>query len=103
MTIGNWISLAAIIFVYGSSILGFYIFVKLKLKELEMGLENLKQEHENFKTLTYNNNLKMNRKIDLFLDDNKKDHKDISLKMESLIQSLNDFRVYVERTKKTLL
>lgn len=97
--------------VWVSSLIGFWIKIKIQLKELEMMIVNIRQnvsdrflhnEDTLDKHITWGENQQMlnDNRFKELINDNKSEHKDLLSKMDDILCSLNDFKIYVEREIK---
>ncbi len=86
MTPGEWIALSTLLLIYGTAIISFWIKIKVKIKELEIKINNQEERLNDYV-----------KDCSIITLNNKEDHKEIMVKMDILLQTFNDFRVYVEQ------
>lgn len=76
-----------------SSLVGFWIKVNLKLKEIEMKVENNRE-------LINNSNFRIDKQDDMFMQhqlEHRQENRDITDKIDKILASLNDFKINVEK------
>jgi len=82
--------------VWITSIVSLWIKINIKIKEMEMRIENNKISLERME--------EKNKKYDLKLDDYQKlsrtEQQEMNRKMDIILQSLNDFKIYMEKRLK---
>jgi len=86
MIAGEWIALSTLLLIYGTAIISFWIKIKVKIKELDIKINNQEERLNDYV-----------KDCSIITLNNKEDHKEIMVKMDVLLQSFNNFRVYVER------
>jgi len=96
MDINSWISIIVFTMVWITSIVSLWIKINIKIKEMEMRIENNKISLERME--------EKNKKYDLKLDDYQKlsrtEQQEMNRKMDIILQSLNDFKIYMEKRLK---
>jgi len=89
------IALISLALVYGGAIIGFWIKIRVKLTELDMKIENNKNEFDSFRLRSIEERDRIDDKIDSLLEENKQEHKEISIKQDLLLKTLNDFKIEI--------
>ncbi len=97
MSVGNWIALATLLLIYGSAIVGFYISITVKLSELDMRILSTKKDLKEHINWGEKEQAKNETKFEQIVDEQKEEHKIISVKLDKLLEGLNEFKLYVEK------
>jgi len=100
MSGGEWIALIGLVMFWTASIITFWVKIKIKLTELDIKINNNYKQFEECKTSGKLENVKLDERIDLLCEDNKLEHKDLGNKMDKLLTSFYDFKLYVEKNFK---
>lgn len=98
MNTSDIISLVALTLFWIGSLLGFWIRIRIKLTELELKMNNNHKQFEQHVTDSNIEKMKINERVDGMVKENKLEHKELSIKMDRLLQGFNDFKLYVEQT-----
>jgi len=97
MSVGNWIALCTLLLIYGSAIVGFWINISVKLSELDMKIISTKNDLRDHINWGEKEQAKNESKFEQIVGEQKEEHKNISVKLDKLLEGLNEFKLYVEK------
>ena len=75
--------------------IGFWVKINVKLKELEIMVRNNYKQFKDHQNWVDRESIRLDKRIDTLLEENKVEHKEILIKMDNLLEGFNDFKVYV--------
>jgi hypothetical protein len=107
MEIGEILTLVAMIILWAGALIGQFVWIKVKLKELSMLTDSNKTElemmiednEENLEAHIYwgkDQQMRNEIRFKELINENKEEHKEMNAKMDTLLQGFNDLRVYIE-------
>jgi len=79
-----------------STLVGQVIWVNVKLKELDMKSETNKENLTKHIKWTETQQINNDTKFKELIGENKEEHRDLSIKLDNLIDKFSDLRVYIE-------
>lgn len=100
MTISDWIAIAGLIIVWIGSLITFWIQIKIKIAELDIRINNCKDDLMTHIRWDENIQAQNERKIHLIETENKEYNKEMNMKLDKILERLNDFMIYVEQKIK---
>jgi hypothetical protein len=100
MDVGNWIALGALVLFWLGTLITLYIKINMKMAEIDMKIKNTSDDLAAHK--------KWGLTIQKFNEDkfaelqktSKEEHKELNGKLDIVIQTLNDFKLEVEKRIK---
>ena len=95
MDISSWIALAGLIVLWASSLVIFFVKIKIKLNELEIMICNNHNQFKDHQTWGDRESLRLEKRIDNLLEENKIEHKEILFKMDNMLVVLNKFKLEI--------
>jgi len=91
----EYIAIVSLILLYGGLMIGFWVKINVKLKELEIMVRNNYKQFKDHQNWVDRESIRLDKRIDTLLEENKVEHKEILIKMDNLLVGFNDFKVYV--------
>jgi len=91
----EYIAIVSLILLYGGLMIGFWVKINVKLKELEIMVRNNYKQFKDHQNCVDRESIRLDKRIDTLLEENKVEHKEILIKMDNLLEGFNDFKVYV--------
>lgn len=82
--------------IWVSSLIGFWIKVNVKLKELDMKCDTNTVDLDKHISWGEKEQVKNQEQFRTLIQENKNDHKDLVNKLDNLIEKFGDLRVYIE-------
>jgi hypothetical protein len=93
MSVVEYITLLSLLLLYSGGIIGIYVKMNVKLKELEIMINRNYENYEKHLIDTEKKFEQTNKRFDIIKNDNKKEHKEILVKVETLLEKLNNFQI----------
>ena len=100
MTISDWIAIVGLIIVWIGSLITFWIQIKIKLAELDIRINNCKDELNAHIRWGEVIQAKNESKMHSIETENKEYNKEMNIKLDKILERLNDFMIYVEQKIK---
>ena len=97
MTIGEWIAIIGLALIYGSTIIGFWMKLKVKIAELEFKIKNTDNrvtDHIRWGENEQKKNIEKFGELQLL---SKENFKTLSDKMDLIIEKFSKFQIYAEK------
>ena len=91
----EYIAIVSLILLYGGLMIGFWVKINVKLKELEIMVRNNYKQFKDHQNWVDRESIRLDKRIDTLLEENKVEHKEMLIKMDNLLVGFNDFKVYV--------
>ena len=93
MEIAEIIAIVSIVLFYSGLLIGLWVKINVKLKELEIMIINNKQTFNDHVSWGENENDKNREKITNLSNDNKEEHKEMIKTMNLILSKLTDFQI----------
>lgn len=100
MSTSEWIAIAGIALLYGSSIIGFWMNIKIKINELDIKIKALEKDLTDHVKWGEAEQQKNEMKFDGIQTEIKTNYKELGDKMDTMIEKFNTFQVYCEKNFK---